>query len=161
MRRESPPTTALPVAPSSAPSSSSKNKEAAVEIVYLLDSADEDSVPYVPPVPTMGPAVAYRGQPPTVNDFGGYGCQPHLTCNESPLNRVLQASTSSYNVNGASSSSSSSSHAPALASSSSASESVTVGNGVVLTDSLKRKLEENRQRALEKLEKFKYVVLFV
>eukprot|EP01033_Poteriospumella_lacustris_P004299 gene4299-3069_t len=126
MRRESPPTTAallpttLPVAPSSAPSSSSKNKEAAVEIVYLLDSADEDSVPYVPPVPTMGPAVAFRGQPPTVNDFGGYGCQPHLTCNESPLNR-----------------------------------SVTVGNGVVLTDSLKRKLEENRQRALEKLEKFK------
>lgn len=164
VRRESPPTTStvlpttLPPTSSSAPSSSSKNKEA-VEIVNLLDSADEDSIPYVPvPMPTMAPMASngYRtngppaGEPPTVNDFGGYGSRPHLICNESPLNRVLHSSAVPPVYGGGASS-----HTAPQASTS---EPVTVGaNGVVLTDSLKRKLEENRQRALEKLEKFKYV----
>lgn len=162
MRHESPPTTAtlmphatlVAAAPSSAPSSSSKNKEAAVEIVDLLDSADEDSIPYAPAPTWVNPAVVstMHREPSKINDFGGYGSQPHLTCNESPLNRVLHPSTTSSSSNG---------HAPLASSSSSSSEPVTVGNGVVLTDSLKRKLEENRQRALEKLEKFKYVIFVV
>lgn len=76
-------------------------------------------------------------------DFGGYGESPHFSENRNPLDRVLSqgSGTPSANITVKSDP-----HAE--------SDSNKQGK-MIITDSLKRKLEENRQKALEKLEMFK------
>lgn len=77
------------------------------------------------------------------NDFGGYGESPHFSENQNPLDRVLSQGSGTPAVS-------------ITVKSDPRVESDSNKQGkMIITDSLKRKLEENRQKALEKLEMFK------